>query len=163
MWSAEWKIKERGCVEWLLSSPYSFIIFLSPLIFSFTLFFKVTLTLKEHTIWWFKGNNVSIGWDRRSTSEISLSKAILSARDQSQQCFSALEVEDASIWSTFCSVFTLFFFTLLWPLHCLCLLYKDGSLISQLASNPHFERSCVLFSPEVSVPVPVLDTTFPVS
>lgn len=39
MWSAEWKIKERGWVEWLPSSPYSFIIFISLLI-SFLLCFS---------------------------------------------------------------------------------------------------------------------------
>ena len=69
MWSAEWKIKECGWVEWLPSSPYSFIIFISPLISSSTLFFKVTLKQEEQTIWFFKGTNIANGWGRH-TDEI---------------------------------------------------------------------------------------------
>lgn len=140
MWSAEWKIKERRWVEWLPSSPYSFIIFISPLIFSFTLFFKVTLTLEEHRIWCFKGTNVSNGWDI-SAAEIVLSTAI---------CICLWPVTTTAVllwscsmhWYETCSVcvflffpprcderrdqaeseakFHLMLFTWLWPLGCLC-------------------------------------------
>lgn len=55
MWAAEWKIKERGWVEWLPSSPYSFVIFISLLVFFLTLFFKVTPTQEEQTMWCFRG------------------------------------------------------------------------------------------------------------
>lgn len=141
MWSAEWKIKERGWVEWLPSSPYSFIIFISPLIFSFTLFFKVTLTLEEHTISCFKGTNVSNGWDSISDVEIVLSTAIFISTMLLWSCsmhwYEAHSV-DVFIFFSPQDVIkdvirqraNLMLFTLLWPLDCLCSLQFIHSSVS---------------------------------